>query len=62
MRAISSSGTDLTPREADDFLREIRSKKGVDDPEGDHYDNVRDLNKSLNMQVLLSGFPRAADS
>jgi hypothetical protein len=29
-----SDEMDLTSREADDFLREICSKKGVDDPAG----------------------------
>jgi hypothetical protein len=41
----------VTPQEADASLREIRSKKGVDDPRGSHYDNVEDLNKSLILYV-----------
>jgi hypothetical protein len=49
MSANITSVTSLTRQEAEDYLKKIRSNKGVDDPEGLHYDNVQDLNKSLDL-------------
>jgi hypothetical protein len=49
MSANITAVTNLTRQEAEDYLRKIRLNKGVDDPEGLHYDNVQDLNKSLNL-------------
>jgi hypothetical protein len=39
----------MTRAEGDAILREIRESKGVDDPNGQHYDNVQDLSNALNM-------------
>jgi hypothetical protein len=49
MSANIAAATGLTRQEADNYLKKIRLNKGVDDPEGLHYDNVKDLNKSLNL-------------
>ena len=36
-------------QEADDHLRDIRRRKGVEVSDGQHSDNVEDLNRALNM-------------
>jgi len=50
---MSSNKAELTPEEADDFLKEIRRNKEVDDIHGSQSDNVRDLNGSLNLYASL---------
>ena len=37
----------ITLLEANAFLRKIRLMKGVDDPDGFHYDLVKDLSNGL---------------
>ena len=41
--------TILRKNEAEDHLRDIRRRKGVDHPNAEHDDNVRDLNRALGM-------------
>ena len=41
--------TTLLKQEADDHLRQIRRRKGVDGSDEDHSDNVGDLHRALNM-------------
>lgn len=36
-------------QDADNHLRDIRKRKGVDDPGGQHSDNVADLSKALDL-------------
>jgi hypothetical protein len=47
--AGSSGATGITPLEAEEFLREMRLMRGVDDPNNFYYENVKDLNTSLDM-------------
>jgi hypothetical protein len=47
MATIISTG--LLKQEADDHLRDIRRRKGVDVSNGQQSNNVEDLNRALNM-------------
>ncbi|KAF8854837.1 hypothetical protein BDZ45DRAFT_693078 [Acephala macrosclerotiorum] len=47
MRA--SPSTTFSKQEADDHLRDIRKRKGIDRSHGEHDDNVRDLNRALDL-------------
>jgi hypothetical protein len=41
--------TNVLKQEADDHLRDIRRRKGVDVSNGQQSDNVEDLDRALNM-------------
>jgi hypothetical protein len=41
--------TTFLKQEADDHLREIRRRKGIDGSDGEHNDNVGDLNRALDL-------------
>jgi hypothetical protein len=41
--------TGVSKQEADEHLRDIRRRKGVDESNGQHADNIRDLDRALSM-------------